>query len=73
MYWFLKEPATKDEIPRVEDALRRVARALDGDISAAEAARILRIPGTFNRKPEYGSPRPVELEYCNSNRKYKND
>ena len=69
-YWFLKEPATKDEIPQIEDALKRLAIALEGDLQSAEAARILRIPGTHNRKPEYGSPRLVKLEYCNAEKRY---
>lgn len=69
-YWFLKEIATEDEIPQIEDALKRLANVLEADLHSAEAARILRIPGTHNRKPEYGSPRLVALEYCNAEKRY---
>jgi hypothetical protein len=41
-------------------ALRRLARTLGGDLSAAEPARVLRVPGTTNFKL-YGTPRPVQL------------
>ena len=51
VYWLLKEP-----IDLVEDAaeagqlLRRLAAHLQGDPASAEPARVLRIPGTYNRK-----------------------
>lgn len=45
--------------PRLVPVLRRLARAVGGDLSAAEAARVMRLPGTVNYK--YDPPRPVEL------------
>ena len=67
-YWFLKEPATKEDIPKVEKVLKQLVAALGADPSAAEAARILRIPGTINRK--YEEPREVKLAYCYSEKRY---
>ncbi len=69
LYWLLREtmelPA---EAPRARDLLRRIARRLGGDISAAEPARILRIPGTLNRK--YQPPRPVVLAQLDAARRF---
>jgi putative DNA primase/helicase len=50
-YWFLN-PAVdlQHDLPVFRDVLRRAARALNGDSQAAEAARVLRVPGTLNRK-----------------------
>jgi hypothetical protein len=70
VYWLLKEPATREEIEPFEKTLKRLAHTLGGDLRAAEAARVLRVPGTFNRKPEYESPRPVELELLVPERRY---
>ena len=50
IYWCLKEPADPSEIPQVEDANRRIAHALGGDLNACDAARILRVPDTINHK-----------------------
>jgi hypothetical protein len=63
LYWCLREPVgLPDEAERAKALLRRLAFALGGDLAAAEPARVLRVPGTLNRKPEYGAPRPVALE-----------
>jgi replicative DNA helicase len=67
-YWFLKEPATKEEIGPVDRALRVLCGALDGDIKCAEAGHILRVPGTVNYK--YDPGRPVTLIYCEPERRY---
>jgi replicative DNA helicase len=69
-YWFLKEPATKVDIPEVEDTLRRLVKALDAEPQATDASRILRIPGTYNRKKDYDSPREVKLIYCHPEKRY---
>jgi hypothetical protein len=63
VYWLLKEPLDlATEMAQARDALRRLAIALSGDLSAAECARVLRVPGSLNHKPEYGTPRAVTLE-----------
>jgi len=49
-FWVLKEPAGPQDIPKIEEANRRIAAALGGDTNAIDAARILRVPGTYNIK-----------------------
>ena len=46
-YWSLTEPMARDE---VECANRRLAHALGADPASADAARILRVPGTLSHK-----------------------
>ena len=46
-YWPLTEPLTRDEVER---ANRRLAHALGADPASADAARILRVPGTLSHK-----------------------
>lgn len=49
IYWLLREPVeAKPEI--IEPYLTGLAQRYNGDPSAAELARILRVPGTFNYK-----------------------
>lgn len=50
VYWKLKEPAIKSEIPAVENILKRLAAHFEGDRAATDASRILRLPGTSNYK-----------------------
>ena len=68
-YFLLREPLElpADE-PIARDALRRLAIALGADLSAAECARVLRLPGTFNYK--YAPPARVSLEVCEPARRY---
>src|SRR5215207_2497024 len=53
-YWPLTEQLAADEI---EHANRRLAHALGADGASADAARILRVPGTYSHKHQ--SPVPV--------------
>lgn len=46
-YWPLTEPLTRDEVER---ANRRLAHELGADPASADAARILRVPGTLSHK-----------------------
>jgi hypothetical protein len=46
-YWPLSEPLARDELER---ANRRLAYALGADAASADAARILRVPGTLSHK-----------------------
>src|SRR4051794_3654564 len=48
-YWPLTEPLARDEVER---ANRRLAQAPGADPAAADAARILRVPGTRSWKPQ---------------------
>ena len=68
-YWLLKEPMELPaEAQRARNLLRRIARQFRGDLSAAEPARILRIPGTLNHK--YDPSRPVVLALLDSARRF---
>lgn len=58
-YWPLVEPTP--DLERVEAVNRSVKRLLGGD-NAVDAARVLRVAGTFNRK--YREPLPVQLLRC---------
>lgn len=69
VYWLLREPAeVQTEAERLRDVLRRLAASLDADIVAGESARVLRVPGTLNRK--YEPPRRVMLESFDPDRRY---
>jgi hypothetical protein len=60
-YWMLRHPIDLQErAAEAKALLRRLTRAIGADIDAAEPARILRIPGTYNHK--YDPPRLVTLE-----------
>jgi RepB DNA-primase N-terminal domain/CHC2 zinc finger len=52
-YWPLTAPVPRDELER---ANRRLARALGADPASADAARILRVPGTLSHKHQPPSP-----------------
>lgn len=61
-YWRLVEPIDlkaggKD---KARELLRRLAIAVGGDLSAAEPARILRLPGTYNHKYQP----TIEVKVC---------
>jgi hypothetical protein len=64
-YWFLREPTDPETISALS---KRLARALGGD-HAFDAARILRLPGTWNRK-DPNNPVPVEIELLEPERAY---
>src|SRR5262249_34995487 len=50
-YWLLTEAVDiREHGPFFKKKLRALAEAVGGDMSAAEAVRILRIPGTINWK-----------------------
>ncbi len=55
-WWCLTEPAAPAEWDR---AIRRLNAAIGGDPNTLDCARILRVPGTPNRKLDHD--RPVEL------------
>jgi DNA-binding transcriptional regulator GbsR (MarR family) len=68
VYWLLKEPASPEEILRVENLLKRLALYFNGDRASTDASRILRIPGTLNHK--YSPPRKVTVKTFHSERQY---
>ncbi len=50
IYWVLREPATKEDIPQIENLLDRLVSYFHGDRASTDAGRVLRIPGTRNYK-----------------------
>ncbi len=69
-YWRLKEPEAINgpkDVVRVEVYLKGIARTLGGDRSAAELARVLRLPGTLNLKDPQ-KPKPVTIVRLDGNR-----
>jgi hypothetical protein len=63
-YWPLVEPLERDELER---ANRRLAYALGADPASADAARILRIPGTLSHK--HDPPTKVEATRLDTDRR----
>jgi len=62
-YWCLREPeatSNPDDVVRVEGFLKRLAIVLGADRNAAEIARVLRLPGTYNLK-DPSKPVPVTI------------
>jgi RecA-family ATPase len=70
VYWLLKEPCDAHD-PRCEPILKGLMAALQADRSAAEIARILRVPGSMNYK--YNPPRKVEILECDWDIRYNVD
>ena len=71
-YWLLKEPekiAGPTDIGKIESHLKALADALGGDRQAAELARVLRLPDTFNLK-DPSAPLPVTMVHCEPDRQY---
>jgi len=71
VYWKFKEPLSKKEINQVENINRALASYFNGDPGTTDASRILRIPGTFNRK--YSPPREVMINGFYPEREYDFD
>ena len=68
VYWLLQTCVSVQQNDSLRDVLRRLACAIGGDLSAAEPARILRVPDTLNYK--YDPPRDVTIERFKPNRLY---
>ena len=68
LYWQLQETVDLDEL---EQANRRLAHHLGGDLASVDAARILRPPTSWNRK--HTPPTPVELLVLQPARRYQLD
>lgn len=63
-YWTFDKPLTVAEWKPLAEAFKRLCKerslAIDNTVTA-DAARVLRVPGTKNFKKKYGEPRPVEV------------
>jgi hypothetical protein len=65
LYFLLEEPLDLQvpaECDQARSLLRRLALHFECDLASAEPARVLRIPGTKNFKPDYPAPQPVVVE-----------
>ena len=51
-YWWLKEPLNPEDIPKTETFNKRLAVYFGGDRGATDISHIMRVPGSFNRKPD---------------------
>ena len=62
MYWISDKPLTRAEWEPYADGLWALVQkhGLKADAVTTDAARILRVPGTFNKKQDI--PRPVEIK-----------
>ena len=63
-YWILKQPfQLKNELATAKRWLRHIAASVADvvDETVSEPTRVLRIPGSYNFKKEYGEPRLVTL------------
>lgn len=58
-YWIFDEPVGREDIPQVEETLKKIAIVLKGDMKATDASRILRVPETLNVK--YTPPAKVKV------------
>jgi hypothetical protein len=79
-YWLFNKPfalCTPDAQVELELVNAGLARAVCGPDRAPDhahdVARVLRIPGTFNHKREYGWPRPVAAVVYEPDRRYRLD
>ena len=65
-YWLLREPypVTAENREEVEKTIDRWRAFIKSDPRATGLARILRVPGTYNRKPDYPEPLPVTIRRC---------
>lgn len=65
VYWLLEEECQKKPAKRM---MQRIAQTLNGDRATSDPARVLRWPGTANRKEE--TPRMVKLITVNYGNRY---
>ncbi|MBS3919871.1 MAG: DUF3987 domain-containing protein [Deltaproteobacteria bacterium] len=70
VYWKLKNPLSKNDIILAENLLKKLAFYLGGDRSSTDASRNLRLPGTWNLKPKYKTPRKVTVEEAHPENEY---
>ena len=71
VYWLLREPLDLQDpvqLAQARSLLERLVVAFGADPSAAEPARCLRIPETWNHKD--ATPSRVDLELCDPTRRY---
>lgn len=63
LYFIFATPAKIGDIPKIEDINKRLVNHFGGDKGSADAAHILRLPGTYNVK--YNPPTLVTIQSIN--------
>ncbi|HVY61395.1 MAG TPA: hypothetical protein VHF22_07060, partial [Planctomycetota bacterium] len=67
-YWLFNEPVARGDLPLLKGVNRAIAERVGGD-HAIDLARVLRMPGTNNRK-DPDNPIPCRLAHFVENRRY---
>jgi len=73
VYWKLKTPLSKSEIPLAENLLKKLAFYFGADKSSTDASHNLRLPGTLNIKLKYKTPRKVTVVEAHPENEYSPD
>ena len=71
-YWLLDEPVEGDDLQFIPLINQKLAERVGGD-HVGDLARVLRVPGTQNRKPEYENPRLCYVHKLRLERSYSLD
>lgn len=66
IYWWLKEPFFLEEIPQAESLLKRLSIHFGADTKATDASHVMRVPGSFNCKPNRGNAAVKIIELNNN-------
>lgn len=72
-YWLLREPHDREDVPRARNVMRGIKEFFSRDLprpldAVHDLGRVLRLPGTFNRKGRV--PLPVQLVELDPDRRY---
>lgn len=59
LYWLLKDPVFKSGFARLEQVNLALLLLCQAQRGPQDVSRILRVPGTANIKPKYGTPHPT--------------
>jgi len=68
LYWLLENPAQPEDIQKIEEVNKNLARHFEGDSQTTDAAHVMRLPGTYNQK--YTS-KLVTIESHDANKAYR--
>lgn len=68
-YWLLESPAEGQDLPTAKAVNRAISRIVGGD-DCFDLARVLKVPGTRNRKNP-AAPEPCELIAFDADRRYR--
>lgn len=74
-YWLLREPVkvNDENVEYLKQVLYGWVDFTGGDGHAKDLARVLRVPTSFNNKPQYGEPKQVVFMKCDLSLEYSFD